>query len=86
MVRTVDSQSTNQSSTLCASTKGLGKNSGICEIPDVRSRRIHIPSVGRVIDPNYTSLTQSGQSNCLLSSESSVQIRDGVPFASIIQW
>ena len=52
MVRTIDSQSINQSSTLCAITKRLGKNSGICEIPDVRSRRIHIPSVGRVIDPN----------------------------------
>ena len=79
MARTVDSQSTNQSSTLCASTKGLGKNSGICEIPDVRSRRIHIPSVGRVIDPNYTSVTQSGQSRGLLIRWSWVQIPSGVP-------
>ena len=56
--RTIDSQSINQSSILCAITKRLRKNSGICEIPDVRSRRILIPSVGRVIDPKYGLVVQ----------------------------
>ena len=58
MARTVDSQSTNQSSTLCAITTGLEKILEQCEIPDVRSRRTRILSVGRVIDPKYGLVVQ----------------------------
>ena len=58
MARTVDSQSTNQSSTLCASTKRSGEELRVMRDTGRAFSPHPIPSVGRVIDLIYGLVVQ----------------------------
>ena len=84
MVRTVDSQSTNQSSTLCASTiyrfittTQLAKGNAL--LAYVKLSALTGRADARRITPVYIPVTQSGQSRGLLIRWSWVQIPSGVP-------